>query len=156
VAYDTGDYYHSIAWLEEAVGLFRLSYGSWNPEDRSSLEDALDHLAFSYFMVRLRVSSPSPRWLVEPDRGQGDAHGLSAPPMQAGNISHALSLSKEFLLYGMWGNLGCGRRRGEVLGCPPHICTAPASFTPLLAPTWGKPPGSDAREVGVMGTRRFG
>ncbi|NXW54010.1 P4HA3 hydroxylase, partial [Eurystomus gularis] len=67
VAYDTGDYYHSIAWLEEAVGLFRLSYGSWNPEDRSSLEDALDHLAFSYFM--------------------------------AGNISHALSLSKEFLRY---------------------------------------------------------
>ncbi|NXG92273.1 P4HA3 hydroxylase, partial [Stercorarius parasiticus] len=67
VAYDTGDYYHSIAWLEEAVSLFRLSYGSWNPEDRSSLEDALDHLAFSYFM--------------------------------AGNISHALSLSKEFLHY---------------------------------------------------------
>ncbi|NXY51192.1 P4HA3 hydroxylase, partial [Ceuthmochares aereus] len=67
VAYDTGDYYHSIAWLEEAVSLFRLSYGSWNPEDRSSLEDALDHLAFSYFM--------------------------------AGNISHALSLSKEFLQY---------------------------------------------------------
>ncbi|KAM6099833.1 prolyl 4-hydroxylase subunit alpha-3 isoform 2-T2 [Theristicus caerulescens] len=67
VAYDTGDYYHSIAWLEEAVGLFRLSYGNWNPEDRSSLEDALDHLAFSYFM--------------------------------AGNISHALSLSREFLHY---------------------------------------------------------
>ncbi|XP_069739452.1 prolyl 4-hydroxylase subunit alpha-3 isoform X3 [Phaenicophaeus curvirostris] len=67
VAYDTGDYYHSIAWLEEAVSLFRLSYGSWNPEDRSSLEDALDHLAFSYFM--------------------------------AGNVSHALSLSKEFLQY---------------------------------------------------------
>ncbi|NXM54418.1 P4HA3 hydroxylase, partial [Illadopsis cleaveri] len=67
VAYDTGDYYHSIAWLEEAVSLFRLSYGSWNVEDRSSLEDALDHLAFSYFM--------------------------------AGNISHALSLSMEFLRY---------------------------------------------------------
>ncbi|NXJ22269.1 P4HA3 hydroxylase, partial [Dicrurus megarhynchus] len=67
VAYDTGDYYHSIAWLEEAVSLFRLSYGSWNLEDRSSLEDALDHLAFSYFM--------------------------------AGNISHALSLSREFLHY---------------------------------------------------------
>ncbi|NXD73303.1 P4HA3 hydroxylase, partial [Eolophus roseicapillus] len=67
VAYDMGDYYHSIAWLEEAVGLFRLSYGSWNPEDRSSLEDALDHLAFSYFM--------------------------------AGNVSHALSLSREFLHY---------------------------------------------------------
>ncbi|KFQ92554.1 Prolyl 4-hydroxylase subunit alpha-3, partial [Nipponia nippon] len=63
----TGDYYHSIAWLEEAVSLFRLSYGNWNPEDRSSLEDALDHLAFSYFM--------------------------------AGNISHALSLSREFLHY---------------------------------------------------------
>ncbi|NXH46117.1 P4HA3 hydroxylase, partial [Dicaeum eximium] len=67
VAYDTGDYYHSIAWLEEAVSLFRLSYGSWNLGDRSSLEDALDHLAFSYFM--------------------------------AGNISHALSLSREFLRY---------------------------------------------------------
>ncbi|NXC10146.1 P4HA3 hydroxylase, partial [Orthonyx spaldingii] len=67
VAYDTGDYYHSIAWLEEAVSLFRLSYGSWNLEDRSSLQDALDHLAFSYFM--------------------------------AGNISHALSLSREFLRY---------------------------------------------------------
>ncbi|NWV67860.1 P4HA3 hydroxylase, partial [Malurus elegans] len=67
VAYDVGDHYHSIAWLEEAVSLFRLSYGSWNPEDRSSLEDALDHLAFSYFM--------------------------------AGNISHALSLSREFLHY---------------------------------------------------------
>ncbi|NWZ42895.1 P4HA3 hydroxylase, partial [Brachypodius atriceps] len=67
VAYDTGDYYHSIPWLEEAVSLFRLSYGSWNLEDRSSLEDALDHLAFSYFM--------------------------------AGNISHALSLSMEFLRY---------------------------------------------------------
>ncbi|NXN82024.1 P4HA3 hydroxylase, partial [Bombycilla garrulus] len=67
VAYDTGDYYHSIAWLEEAASLFRLSYGSWNLEDGSSLEDALDHLAFSYFM--------------------------------AGNISHALSLSREFLRY---------------------------------------------------------
>ncbi|NWV38138.1 P4HA3 hydroxylase, partial [Grantiella picta] len=67
VAYDMGDHYHSITWLEEAVSLFRLSYGSWNLEDRSSLEDALDHLAFSYFM--------------------------------AGNISHALSLSREFLHY---------------------------------------------------------
>ncbi|XP_067163896.1 prolyl 4-hydroxylase subunit alpha-3 [Apteryx mantelli] len=67
VAYDVGDYYHSIAWLEEAVDLFRLSYGSWNTEDLASLEDALDHLAFSYFM--------------------------------AGNVSHALSLSREFLRY---------------------------------------------------------
>ncbi|XP_042747987.1 prolyl 4-hydroxylase subunit alpha-3 isoform X1 [Lagopus leucura] len=68
VAYDTGDFYHSIAWLEEAVSRFRLSYGSWNPEEeRGSLEDALDYLAFSYFM--------------------------------AGNISHALTLSREFLHY---------------------------------------------------------
>ncbi|XP_005308582.2 prolyl 4-hydroxylase subunit alpha-3 isoform X1 [Chrysemys picta bellii] len=67
VAYDMADYYHSIAWLEEAVGLFRVSYGEWNTEDEGSLEDALDHLAFSYF--------------------------------KAGNVSHALSLSREFLHY---------------------------------------------------------
>ncbi|KAL8191323.1 UNVERIFIED_CONTAM: Prolyl 4-hydroxylase subunit alpha-3 [Gekko kuhli] len=67
VAYDMEDHYHSIAWLEEAVSLFRVSYGSWNTEDEGSLEDALDHLAFSYF--------------------------------KAGNISHALSLSQEFLHY---------------------------------------------------------
>uniref|UniRef100_A0A8C8S3I0 Prolyl 4-hydroxylase subunit alpha-3 n=1 Tax=Pelusios castaneus TaxID=367368 RepID=A0A8C8S3I0_9SAUR len=67
VAYDMEDYYHSIAWLEEAVSLFRLSYGDWNTEDEGSLEDALDHLAFSYF--------------------------------KAGNISYALSLSREFLRY---------------------------------------------------------
>ncbi|KAM6447726.1 prolyl 4-hydroxylase subunit alpha-3 isoform 1-T1 [Liasis olivaceus] len=67
VAYDMGDYYHSILWMEEAVSLFRISYGNWNTEDEGSLEDALDHLAFSYFM--------------------------------AGNISHALRLSQEFLHY---------------------------------------------------------
>ncbi|XP_074837139.1 prolyl 4-hydroxylase subunit alpha-3 isoform X2 [Carettochelys insculpta] len=67
VAYDMEDYYHSIAWLEEAVSLFRSSYGDWNTEDEGSLEDALDHLAFSYF--------------------------------KAGNVSHALSLSREFLHY---------------------------------------------------------
>ncbi|XP_042312306.1 prolyl 4-hydroxylase subunit alpha-3 isoform X1 [Sceloporus undulatus] len=49
VAYDMEDYYHSILWMEEAVSLFRLSYGNWNTEDEGSLEDALDHLAFSYF-----------------------------------------------------------------------------------------------------------
>nr|XP_020647593.1 prolyl 4-hydroxylase subunit alpha-3 [Pogona vitticeps] len=49
VAYDMEDYYHSIPWLEEAVTLFRVSYGNWNTEDEGSLEDALDHLAFSYF-----------------------------------------------------------------------------------------------------------
>uniref|UniRef100_A0A8D0BHP0 Prolyl 4-hydroxylase subunit alpha-3 n=1 Tax=Salvator merianae TaxID=96440 RepID=A0A8D0BHP0_SALMN len=67
VAYDMEDYYHSILWLEEATSLFRVSYGKWNTEDEGSLEDALDHLAFSYF--------------------------------KAGNISHALSLSQEFLHY---------------------------------------------------------
>ncbi|NWX20785.1 P4HA3 hydroxylase, partial [Aegotheles bennettii] len=113
VAYDTGDYYHSIAWLEEAVNLFRLSYGSWNPEDRSSLEDALDHLAFSYFM--------------------------------AGNISHALSLSREFLHYDPsnqrvvknvakykklleMGPVGLAR---GCHGAPPHLCP-PLSYLPLV------------------------
>uniref|UniRef100_F7BV01 Prolyl 4-hydroxylase subunit alpha-3 n=1 Tax=Equus caballus TaxID=9796 RepID=F7BV01_HORSE len=67
VAYDMGDYYHAIPWLEEAVSLFRGSYGEWKTEDEGSLEDALDHLAFAYF--------------------------------QAGNVSCALSLSREFLLY---------------------------------------------------------
>ncbi|XP_026578415.1 prolyl 4-hydroxylase subunit alpha-3 [Pseudonaja textilis] len=67
VAYDKEDYYHSILWMEEAVQLFRISYGDWNTEDEGSLEEALDHLAFSYFM--------------------------------AGNISHALKLSQEFLHY---------------------------------------------------------
>ncbi|KAM9080742.1 prolyl 4-hydroxylase subunit alpha-3 isoform 1-T1 [Megaptera novaeangliae] len=67
VAYDMGDYYHAIPWLEEAVSLFRGSYGEWKTEDEASLEDALDHLAFAYFQV--------------------------------GNISCALSLSREFLLY---------------------------------------------------------
>nr|XP_054517497.1 prolyl 4-hydroxylase subunit alpha-3 isoform X6 [Pan troglodytes] len=67
VAYDMGDYYHAIPWLEEAVSLFRGSYGEWKTEDEASLEDALDHLAFAYF--------------------------------RAGNVSCALSLSREFLLY---------------------------------------------------------
>ncbi|XP_075858425.1 prolyl 4-hydroxylase subunit alpha-3 isoform X2 [Microcebus murinus] len=49
VAYDMGDYYHAIPWLEEAVSLFRGSYGEWKTEDEASLEDALDHLAFAYF-----------------------------------------------------------------------------------------------------------
>ncbi|KAG8137111.1 hypothetical protein E2320_005663 [Naja naja] len=50
VAYDKEDYYHSIPWMEEAVQLFRISYGKWNTEDEWCLEEALDHLAFSYFM----------------------------------------------------------------------------------------------------------
>uniref|UniRef100_A0ACB8FGM6 Uncharacterized protein n=1 Tax=Sphaerodactylus townsendi TaxID=933632 RepID=A0ACB8FGM6_9SAUR len=59
VAYDMEDHYHSIAWLEEAVSLFRVSYGSWNTEDEGSLEDALDHLAFSYFKVSRAVGLPA-------------------------------------------------------------------------------------------------
>nr|XP_020142198.1 prolyl 4-hydroxylase subunit alpha-3 isoform X2 [Microcebus murinus] len=51
VAYDMGDYYHAIPWLEEAVSLFRGSYGEWKTEDEASLEDALDHLAFAYFQL---------------------------------------------------------------------------------------------------------
>ncbi|NXD57925.1 P4HA3 hydroxylase, partial [Corvus moneduloides] len=119
VAYDTGDYYHSIAWLEEAVSLFRLSYGSWNLEDRSSLEDALDHLAFSYFM--------------------------------AGNISHALSLSREFLRYDPSNQrvsrnvakykklleMGTGARgRWDWQGCHgPHCrCSPPHSLLGPLSP----------------------
>ncbi|XP_011900256.1 PREDICTED: prolyl 4-hydroxylase subunit alpha-3 isoform X4 [Cercocebus atys] len=53
VAYDMGDYYHAIPWLEEAVSLFRGSYGEWKTEDEASLEDALDHLAFAYFQPTL-------------------------------------------------------------------------------------------------------
>ncbi|XP_059502749.1 prolyl 4-hydroxylase subunit alpha-3 isoform X1 [Stegostoma tigrinum] len=51
VAYDIGDYYHSVIWLEEAVTLFRQSIGIWNTEDQGSLEEALDHLAFSHYMT---------------------------------------------------------------------------------------------------------
>ncbi|XP_062908995.1 prolyl 4-hydroxylase subunit alpha-3 isoform X2 [Mobula hypostoma] len=51
VAYDSEDYYHSVIWLEEAVNLFRQSIGVWNTEDEGSLEDALDYLAFSHYMM---------------------------------------------------------------------------------------------------------
>ncbi|XP_018429612.1 PREDICTED: prolyl 4-hydroxylase subunit alpha-3, partial [Nanorana parkeri] len=67
VAYEMEDYYHSIPWLEEAVSMFRGSYGKWLTEDMGSLEDALDYLAFSYY--------------------------------KAGNVSQALDLSRECLLY---------------------------------------------------------
>ncbi|XP_073779527.1 prolyl 4-hydroxylase subunit alpha-3 isoform X5 [Danio rerio] len=65
VAYDLEDYYHSVLWFEEAVRLFRGT--EWSPENEGTLEDALDHLAFSHF--------------------------------KTGNISHALSLSRELLLH---------------------------------------------------------
>ncbi|XP_075706037.1 prolyl 4-hydroxylase subunit alpha-3 [Rhinoderma darwinii] len=67
VAYDIEDFYHSIPWLEEAVSMFRESYGRWFTEDQGSLEGALDYLAFSYY--------------------------------KAGNVSQALYLSRECLLY---------------------------------------------------------
>ncbi|XP_062328776.1 prolyl 4-hydroxylase subunit alpha-3 isoform X1 [Osmerus eperlanus] len=49
VAYEQEDYYHSVQWLEESVRLFRGSGGEWSPENEGTLEDALDHLAFSHF-----------------------------------------------------------------------------------------------------------
>ncbi|CAL8362291.1 unnamed protein product [Merluccius merluccius] len=49
VAYEQGDYYHSVPWLEESVRLFRVAGGGWSPENQGTLEDALDHLAFSHF-----------------------------------------------------------------------------------------------------------
>ncbi|KAM7399106.1 hypothetical protein PAMP_018398 [Pampus punctatissimus] len=49
VAYEQEDYYHSVQWLEESVRLFRGTGGGWSPENEGTLEDALDHLAFSHF-----------------------------------------------------------------------------------------------------------
>ncbi|KAM7412851.1 hypothetical protein PAMA_020304 [Pampus argenteus] len=49
VAYEQEDYYHSVQWLEESVRLFRGTGGGWSPENMGTLEDALDHLAFSHF-----------------------------------------------------------------------------------------------------------
>ncbi|KAJ8280168.1 hypothetical protein GJAV_G00051360 [Gymnothorax javanicus] len=49
VAYEQEDYYHSVQWLEEAARLFRREGGEWIPENEGTLEDALDHLAFSHF-----------------------------------------------------------------------------------------------------------
>ncbi|XP_063301046.1 prolyl 4-hydroxylase subunit alpha-3 [Pelobates fuscus] len=67
VAYDMNDFYHSIPWLEEAVSMFRGTYGNWYTEEEGSLEEALDYLAFSHY--------------------------------KTGNISQALDLSRECLLY---------------------------------------------------------
>ncbi|XP_019723225.1 prolyl 4-hydroxylase subunit alpha-3 [Hippocampus comes] len=65
VAYDEEDYYHSVAWLQESVERFRSPGGGRSPENEGTLEDALDHLAFSHF--------------------------------KTGNVSRALSLSRELL-----------------------------------------------------------
>lgn len=53
VAYELEDYYHSVQWLEESVRLFRGAGGEWSPENEGTLEDALDHLAFSHFKVSI-------------------------------------------------------------------------------------------------------
>uniref|UniRef100_A0A3Q2PG37 Prolyl 4-hydroxylase subunit alpha-3 n=1 Tax=Fundulus heteroclitus TaxID=8078 RepID=A0A3Q2PG37_FUNHE len=49
VAYEQEDFYHSVQWLEESVRLFRGVGRQWVPENEGTLEDALDHLAFSHF-----------------------------------------------------------------------------------------------------------
>uniref|UniRef100_A0A3Q3XDH7 Prolyl 4-hydroxylase subunit alpha-3 n=1 Tax=Mola mola TaxID=94237 RepID=A0A3Q3XDH7_MOLML len=49
VAYEQEDYYHSVQWLEESVRLFRGTGSKWIPENEGTLQDALDHLAFSHF-----------------------------------------------------------------------------------------------------------
>ncbi|XP_056138769.1 prolyl 4-hydroxylase subunit alpha-3 [Lampris incognitus] len=49
VAYEQGDYYHSVQWFAESVRLFRGTGSGWSPEHEGTLEDALDHLAFSHF-----------------------------------------------------------------------------------------------------------
>lgn len=51
VAYEQEDYYHSVQWLEESVRLFRGTGSKWSPENEGTLQDALDHLAFSHFKV---------------------------------------------------------------------------------------------------------
>ncbi|XP_077578909.1 prolyl 4-hydroxylase subunit alpha-3 [Stigmatopora nigra] len=51
VAYDQEDYYHSVPWLQESVELFRAVGGRPSLETEATLEDALDHLAFSHFKM---------------------------------------------------------------------------------------------------------
>lgn len=51
MAYEQEDYYHSVQWLEESARLFRGAGEEWSPENEGTLEDALDHLAFSHFKV---------------------------------------------------------------------------------------------------------
>lgn len=61
VAYDQEDYDHSVAWLQESVERFRSPGGGRSPENEGTLEDALDHLAFSHFKVaRTRTHAGEP------------------------------------------------------------------------------------------------
>lgn len=82
------------------------------------------------------IPLPSP---PGPSRGPGAPHTLSAPT-QAGNISHALTLSKEFLHYGTGLSL--------VSGCPRHLCVPPAPLPSFFWHGRGKSPRTEAKEVG--------
>lgn len=95
VAYDQEDYYHSVQWLEESVRLFRGTGSKWRPENEGTLHDALDHLAFSHFMV---CDGNPPNAVVT--RLLGDRRSKISFSCQTGNVSHALSLSQELLHYG--------------------------------------------------------
>lgn len=67
VAYEQEDYYHSVQWLEESVRLFRGTGSKWSPENEGTLQDALDHLAFSHFKVggRKLGTCTFVRWLMD-------------------------------------------------------------------------------------------
>ncbi|XP_032811270.2 prolyl 4-hydroxylase subunit alpha-3 [Petromyzon marinus] len=52
VAYEEGDWYHSLPWLELSALGFRARRGSPRRlEDHASMVDALDHLAFTHFKI---------------------------------------------------------------------------------------------------------
>lgn len=95
VAYEQEDYYHSVPWLEESVRLFRLAGGKWSPENEGTLEDALDHLAFSHFKVGWQTF-----WDIKPFWDAWLNSSKVVFLFQTGNISYALSLSHELLHYG--------------------------------------------------------
>lgn len=89
VAYEQEDYYHSVPWLEESVRLFRGAGGAWSPENEGTLEDALDHLAFSHFKVSRQKFRKFTRLMIQ--------IALNSSSFQTGNVSYALSLSQELL-----------------------------------------------------------
>ncbi|MGH0163501.1 UNVERIFIED_CONTAM: hypothetical protein FKN15_045513 [Acipenser sinensis] len=89
VAYEMEDYYHSVLWLEPAASLFRRAYRTWNTEDEGSLEDVLDHLAFTHFKA-IAFSIPY-------RKHTGQRLFLVTLNVKTGNVSYALSLSREIL-----------------------------------------------------------
>ncbi|XP_075892550.1 prolyl 4-hydroxylase subunit alpha-3 isoform X2 [Nelusetta ayraudi] len=73
VAYEQEDYYHSVQWLEESVRLFRGTGSQWSPENEATLQDALDHLAFSHFKtgnVSLALSLSQELLYYDPQNGR--------------------------------------------------------------------------------------